>query len=72
MLDLGLGSLQALPFEDLVYRLLMMTACVAVVTFVGFDTIIVAIMVTYAVPIAVELVRRAWFAIRSRLRGPQA
>jgi hypothetical protein len=70
MLDFGLGSLQALTLKDLVHLLVMMAACIAAVALIGFDGIVVAIGVRYAIPILAELGRRAWCRIKSRLCAP--
>lgn len=67
MLDLGLGSLQSLTLKDLVYLLLGMATWIAAVVFIGFDVMVVAVIVWHVVPIVVELGRRAWLRVKSRL-----
>ena len=67
MPDLGLGSLQAYTLEDLVYLLVVMAACIALVVLIGFEGIVTAIVVRYAIPIIAELGRRAWSRVRARL-----
>ena len=67
MLDLGLGSLQSLTLKDLVYLLLGMAAWIAAVVIIGFDVMVVAVIVWHVVPILVELGRRAWTWVRSAL-----
>src|SRR5262249_3906943 len=70
MFDLGLGSLQARPLEELFYLLVMLAACVLIVIVIGFEGIVTAIVLRYAIPIFAALVRRAWYRIKSRLRAP--
>ncbi len=67
MLDLGLRSLQSLTLEELVYLLLGMATWIAAVVIIGFDVMVVAVIVWHVVPIIVELGRRAWQWVRSRL-----
>jgi antibiotic biosynthesis monooxygenase (ABM) superfamily enzyme len=69
MLDLGLRSLQSLTLKDLVYLLLGMATWIAAVVLIGFDVMVVAVIVWYVVPIVVELGRRAWLWVRSRRVG---
>ena len=66
MLDLGLGSLQALTLKDLVNLLLGMMVWIAAVVLIGVDIMLVALVVWHVVPIFVELGRRAWLRVRSR------
>jgi hypothetical protein len=70
MFDLGLGSLEAFTLKDLVRLLLVMVACIAAIIFIGFDGIVVAIVIRYTFPVFVELARRAWGRIKSRLCAP--
>jgi hypothetical protein len=70
MLDLGLGSLQAFSLQELVRVLFAMATWIAMVVFIGFDAIVIAIVVAYAIPILVELGRRAWCRVKSRLCAP--
>jgi hypothetical protein len=70
MLDLGLGSLQAFSLKELVSLLFAMATWIVMVVFVGFDTIVIAIVVGYAIPILAELGRRAWCRVKSRLCAP--
>lgn len=70
MLDLGLGSLESLTLEDLVTLLLGMATWIAAVVFIGFDVMVVAVIVWHVVPILVELGRRAWIRVRSWLCAP--
>jgi hypothetical protein len=71
MLDLDIGSLHALSLEALVYRLVAMAFCIVAIALIGFDGIIVAIVVRYAIPIFAELCRRGWRRVRSRLCGQE-
>ena len=67
MLDLGLGSLQARSLKDLVSLLLAMAVWIAAFVLIGVDIIVVAIVIWQTVPILIELARRMWHWVRSRL-----
>jgi hypothetical protein len=67
MLDFGLGSLQALTLKDLVSLLVAMILWIAAFVLIGVDIMLVTIVVWNVVPIFVELGRRAWLRVRSRL-----
>lgn len=68
MFDLGMHSLQAHTRAELVSLLLVMVTWIAAIAMLGLDTIVVAAIVVYTMPIAAELGRRAWHSIRTRLR----
>lgn len=71
MFDLGMHSLQAHSRAELVSLLLVMVTWIAAIAMLGLDTIVVAAIVTYTMPVAVELGRRAWRWIRARLFLPR-
>jgi hypothetical protein len=70
MFDLGLGSLEALSLEELVSLLFAMVMWIVTVALIGIDTIVIAIVIGFAIPFLAELLRRAWRRGKSRLRPP--
>jgi hypothetical protein len=71
MFDFGLGSIQSRPLEELVGLLLVMAVCIGAIILIGFDTIIIALVIRYAIPVVAELARRAWYRVKSRLCTPR-
>ena len=70
MFDLGIGSFKTSTLEELVSMLIAMAMCIALVRMIGFDVIVVGIVVAYAIPILAELTRRAWRWTKGRLSSP--
>lgn len=67
MLDLGLRSFQGLTLEELITMLVGMALCIGVVLLIGFDVIVIGIVIRFAIPLFAELTRRAWIRVKARL-----